>query len=258
MKILFEHAKGYGRVDIKDNHVVWAIVQNDMLLNSLLIKLRKGIPKAADRDYEGYETEKMEFEPIEDNEQILEFLQSLDEGFNIHNIRTFNDMRESTCKEAHDARDISIYKRKKYAEFNRGFREFPNRYEYCLVKEYEAQFEDNEFFSISLEDIFAQMIILEGRVLLVAIEFSKDRFTLKKVISWLDQYNVMILNNSGSNSIEKAEKIIDALKFKGIPIVLYEKGKKTIMFDRNQLPEIMESYTPAEQIVDFSQGSIIE
>lgn len=58
--------------------------------------------------------------------------------------------------------------------------------------------------------------------------------------------------------IENGTNIVKALKFKGIPIVLYEKGKECFKFHREHLLEVTEGFKAIEQVIDISKSKIIE
>lgn len=259
MLILFEHADGDGYIFFEDNKVETVRVRNNMILYSLLLKLkRKGIPKVIEYSCKGKVRRRTIFKPVKDKEQILEFLQSFDDNINIHNIETLEDYKSDSTYEEVTNTDISIYKLKKYIGVNKSFREFSNRYEYCLIKDYEEQFEDFECHSISLGDIFPQILILKNEVLLMSLEFSKDKFTLKKIIAWMNRYDVTIIKNSDTEYIENAAKIIESLKFKGTSIVLYKKGKEHLEVDKNKMPEITETFKAIEQVINTSESKVIE
>lgn len=260
MLILFEHETGDGYIFLEENRVIKVYVSDNMKLYSLLMKLkRNGIPRVIEYSCKGEVRSRTIFKPIKDKEQILEFLQSFHEKLNIHNIETFDDNKsDSTYEDVENITDISKYKLKKHIGANRSLREFSNRYEYCLIKDYEEQFEEFECHSISLGDIFAQILILKDKLLLVSIEFSKDKFTLKKIVSWLDKYSATIIKSFGIDFIENGAKIVKALKFKGIPIVLYEKGKEFLEFHRDHLLEVTEDFKAIEQVIDTSKSKIIE
>lgn len=150
--------------------------------------------------------------------------------------------------------NLNKHRFKKYTDKNRNLREFQDRYEYCLIKRYEEQFEDFQCHSIYLKNIFVQLIITREKPLLVSYEFSKERYNIENIIQWLDRYKVLLIPNKDVDFIEGGYRIIEAIKFEGWPIILYEKGNDILYFDVQSLNEITESYISNEQYIDTSKS----
>lgn len=259
MFIFFEQGTGDGYIIFKDNKIVGTRASRNPMLSSIFLKLRrKGIPKTIEYECKGKKRRRTIYKTIKDEEQILEYLQSISEKHGIHSILTVDDDRsESKYKEVDNVIDIAKYKLKRYLGMNRSLREFSNRYEYCLLKEYEEQFEEFQCHSIFLGGVFAQILILKNMILLVSIEFSKDIYSLKKIVSWLDKYNIVLIISNNINFIEKARELKEAVLFQGIPIILYEKGSKVIDFDTRDFIEVTNSFIVSKQVVDTSESKII-
>lgn len=104
MLILFEHETGEGYIFFEENRVIKVYASGNTKLYSLLMELkRNGIPQVIEYSCNGKVKSRTIFKPIKDMEQILEFLQSFREKFNIHNIETFDDNKsDSTYEEVRD------------------------------------------------------------------------------------------------------------------------------------------------------------
>jgi len=155
--------------------------------------------------------------------------------------------------------DLDKYKEEladlRHKKYNNNLREFPEYYEFSIIKNYEDKYENFTAHGIPLEQINLQIFELKDRIVLVSIEFSKEHFDLENVYIWLSRYNV-ILGEKGKNvnSILNADKIIMGLRFKGNPIILYEMGRRKVSYTSEDFVEITDSFSFQPQKIDTANS----
>lgn len=151
--------------------------------------------------------------------------------------------------------EIDELKLKKLIKNESSIREFEDRFEYCIIKEYEEKYENFICDSIQVEDVFIQIITVKGRKIICSIDFPKEYFDVRKLINWLRENDVTIIKKDQS-IISNAHSIIKGFKFEGTPILVYKKGNKNVKI--GHLPEITEIFTPREQKVDIGESKEIK
>lgn len=137
--------------------------------------------------------------------------------------------------------DIKDLKLKRLMNRNHSIREFGDRYEYCFIKEYENKYDNFACDSIQFEDCFVQLLTVKGERILVSIDFNKDIFEMEEVIYYLELYGFTLLKE-GEYQIKEAYQVLEAKKFNGTPIVLYERGTDIVSVDLDELMEITEEF----------------
>lgn len=151
--------------------------------------------------------------------------------------------------------DLDEVRLNKLLENHNGLREFEDRYEYCIIKEYEERYDMENCDSIQIDNVFAQILqINNGKRILVSIDFSKEVFTKRDLVLWLDKYEIIFVDDDDIDFIHDANSIIEALKFNSKPIILYEKGKNKIYFNRKNIVEITEAYLSNKQEIDTNKS----
>lgn len=142
---------------------------------------------------------------------------------------------------------------------NGELREFEERYEFCLIKEYEEKYTDFTLDSIQVGDIFVQILQYKNSSLIVSYEFLKNQYDLHGIVNWLDQYKVGYLPKSEKSTsyIQGAESILEAIKFRGNILVLYKKGTNRLAIHTDLLPEITEYYAQGLKKIDTSKSKSI-
>lgn len=148
--------------------------------------------------------------------------------------------------------ELAHYRHQEYLD---KIREFPEYYEFCLIDEYEDKYDDFTAHGIPLESVNIQVFELKNRIILVSIEFSKKQFNLDQVYTWLDNRGVS-LDEKGKEEYAIAEclNIIEGVRFKGNPLVVYEKGKLKISYNPEAFPEITDLYFVQPQKVDTTRS----
>lgn len=83
---------------------------------------------------------------------------------------------------------IEEYRRRHYLlKKNKDLREIDDKFEYCLVEDYDSKFDNYEANAIMMGSVFANLITLGSRIFLVSIMFPKNKFTAEEIITWLNQ-----------------------------------------------------------------------
>lgn len=148
--------------------------------------------------------------------------------------------------------DLDNYRNKEKMD---KIREFPDYYEFCIIEGYEDKYENFIAHGIPLGPINLQLFELKNRIVLVSLEFSKEQFDLDDVLMWLNNYEVLLgEKGKGKNSISNSNVIIEGLRFKGYPLVLYEVGNRRISYHPDKFPEITELYSIQPQTIDTTKS----
>ncbi|WP_142247870.1 hypothetical protein [Alkalihalobacterium alkalinitrilicum] len=137
-------------------------------------------------------------------------------------------------------------------------REFEDEYEYCLIKDYEMLFNDFKSQSIQVSDCFVTLLELRNKTILVSVLFPKA-FDVDEIVEWIDTHTISYNDQDNRGYfVKKAGSIVEAVKFKGRPIVLATRGSKKIYYDIHPLIEITNCYVQYSQIVNTVNAKSIE
>lgn len=125
----------------------------------------------------------------------------------------------------------------------KSIREYDDRYEYCIISEYEEKYQKFEAHSIQLNDVFSVILEVNNKMVLVSIEFYKNKFTIDQMITWLEFYKIYV-GQMGEKpyTISDCSKVIAGLKFKGNILVLYQKGHNIIQLPESDYLEITDFF----------------
>ena len=168
----------------------------------------------------------------------------------------------SVLTEQNKVKVIDISKHKKY-KLDGVFREYRDKYEYVLLQDYEDILDVCMVHYIPIGDIGIQLLepldyIGIDNIYLASIEFLKDRFTLHAALDWLKVYNVTIpCIEKEDKYIYHANEVIEGLLFKGIPIVLFEKGRKKVKCEDSYM-EITKEYVPIKNLSNTKESKILK
>lgn len=129
------------------------------------------------------------------------------------------------------------------SEKNTQMRKIEDHYEFCLVKDYDSILEFENAQAVQLGPVFANLVEMKERYIFVSIMFPTGKFDLDGVISWMDHFGIHwdAGKNTGS-TVSGAAEILQGLKFKGNPIILYRKGHKKLTYNCDDFVEITEQY----------------
>lgn len=130
---------------------------------------------------------------------------------------------------------------KRFIDKNYSIREFGDKYEFCLISEYENKYDDFICDSIQFKDVFVQVLTVNGEHKLASIDFYKDNYEMTDIMKFLNLYSVKLLN-SDQHQISRCKNVIEAKRFKGTAIILYEKGAEIINVNHEELIEITENF----------------
>ena len=136
--------------------------------------------------------------------------------------------------------DLDEYRKKVLLRKKKSaIREFNELYEYCLVKGYEHYFHGYLWHVIEVGNVLAYVVEKKGQFVLVSIQFPKKDFTLDKIGEWLNDYSLVLHSRDGApGTIAEAQAIVNGLLFKGNPILLYKKGKRTLQYNTSKFIEV--------------------
>jgi len=128
-------------------------------------------------------------------------------------------------------------------------REYPDSYEYMMVREYEKQFHFTHTECIQMDDCFAQLVRFGRCHKMVSVVFFKDHWTVPKILEFLTEHRIEMFDPAANPiEIQNAAELIDAKLFRGHPLVLYKKGNKNFILDPNNLEEVTEMYEQYNKI----------
>ena len=166
-------------------------------------------------------------------------------------------MDEIDNNEVLRVRDMSRYK---MFDIKGTLREFNDRFEYLIIEDYEWEENFFETHVVPVGDISVILVenVYDEPVTTVSIEFSKTTFSYVKVLSWLRENDVAIPKKVGTKKyVDNAAFILDGIKFKGVTIISYEKGKRTVPC-LEDYPEITWHYQCDYVVNDSRQSKIVE
>ena len=132
---------------------------------------------------------------------------------------------------------------------NHSIREFGDRYEYCFIKEYEKKYDNFTLDSIEFGGCFVQILTVKDEQMIVSIEFSKSVLDMETLLDYVDFYGFELLKE-GQSYIKDASGVMEAKKFKGRPIVFFERGIGIVKVNLEELIEVTEDFESNEQRID--------
>lgn len=157
----------------------------------------------------------------------------------------------------YDRKIISL-KDYKSAKLIGEIRKYPDVYEYCLIPNYEDKFSESHTESIQMGDCFANLIKNGDHYVLISIIFDED-WNVQEIVEWIENYEVIIHKPTSSLiEIQKVRSIIEAKKFKNHPIILCERGTKSISLDPSELDEVTEKYETYQKITNTGLAKSVE
>ncbi len=108
--------------------------------------------------------------------------------------------------------------------------------------------------------MFASILEEQGHYVLVAIIFSKSKFTPSRLAKWLDTYGARFVNSVGATAIEVhgACELTGAVRFMGRPLVVYKKGQGVTSCDVWQCVEVNDVYPRYDCIVNSANAKELE
>lgn len=146
-------------------------------------------------------------------------------------------------------RNVINFEQYKNLQMLRHIKEYPDRYEYSVQSQFAEQRTAKRVFSIQMDQCFANVIKRGNKYEMISIVFFKEKWTVDEIIQWIQRYKIEIFSLCYSPLIlSRVNKIIDAKKFNGVPIILTEIGVKTFIFDTKHLIEVTESYARFDEI----------
>lgn len=251
MAVIFKSFNGYKLITLKDTGEI--IVNENMdaeLYKIITEELGREAEILVDFKNPGIPGKIKIKKPYENKQDIINLLNNLRIPFYTCK-QTFNNTN-------YDSNIIDIYDmRIKNTLKNNSIREFDNRYEYCIIENYENMLDEFRIDSIEIENVFVQLLTDKYNMRIVSIEFLKKDFTVSKIASWLHLYSIKLLNTN-EEKIENAYEIIRGLRFKGRPIILYRNGKDTLYINTVSFPEITNKFKSNIQRVDTSKSKKID
>lgn len=156
--------------------------------------------------------------------------------------------------------DLGEYKLKKFLLDRGMLREYSDKYEFCMVEEYESLYPQFSLHSIGIGDIFLQIVERNGKYKLVSYEFSKEAFNVTDIALWMNTYQAKIYQEIKNNRVrvQGVNEIIDALKFKGNVVVLFEVGTDNENLEVEDLLEVTKAFVPSIYKRDTSFSKEVE
>lgn len=137
-------------------------------------------------------------------------------------------------------------------------REFDDDYEYCFIKDYELLFDEFKSQSIQVADCFVTLLEVKEKTFLTSLLFPKS-YDVYDIARWLNSHTVSYNNRDQTGFyVKNAGKIIEAVKFKGAPIVLATRGKEKLYYNADPLVEVTKRYEQFSQIVNTADANSIQ
>lgn len=254
METIFELFNGLRIITIReDGEITLNIDKDSKIYDKISEELDKGVVDLKNFRNEGIPGKIKYNRSYENREDVSNLLTELKISFYSYSIETSQNEDELTPKiiDIYDARMKNIISN------NRIIREFSDRYEYCLIKNYEDKYNDFIIDSIQFDDIFVQLLKTKEKSLIVSIDFSKEIFKIVNILDWINMYAIKILNHN-EDKIENAQSIIEGLKFKSLPIILYRKGLDTIYVNKNKFREVTIDFIPNLYKVDTMNSKEVD
>ncbi|WDL98453.1 hypothetical protein [Alicyclobacillus sp. ALC3] len=138
-------------------------------------------------------------------------------------------------------------------------REFEDYYDYCFVDDYEEKYDRFQVHSVQVGDVFVGILEEKGRFVLVSVQFFKERFSVTRIGNWIDKMGIHLEEHvCMSVDVSNASKIVAGLRFKGRPLVVYEKGQQTLRYDLSDSVEVSDIYKSYNSIVNPASRNEVE
>lgn len=153
---------------------------------------------------------------------------------------------------------IISFKDYKDAKHMGELREYPDSYEYCLIPNYEDKFAEAHTECIQMDECFANIINNGDHYVLISIIFSHE-WNVKEIKDWIENYEINLYQPTTTPiDLHKINSIIDAKKFKDYPLVLSERGTKTVSLNPNALTEVTKEYETYKKITNTGLAQSVE
>lgn len=134
-------------------------------------------------------------------------------------------------------------------------RQMDQLYDYALIKDWDLHFEFSHSETIMIGGVFAHLIRVEDRLVLVSIQFLKDRFSVEEMLEWLDRHSIYWQENpSDTDVIRGASEIIQGVKFQGHALVLYKPGSDNLTINTQDYCEVTEEYKRFNNVSDTTNS----
>lgn len=141
------------------------------------------------------------------------------------------------------------YLQYKYDKLIGELREYPDCFEYIIIKNYENAFNFQRTECIQMDRCFVQVIKSGPSYEMISFIFFKDDWTVSEILYFLSEHRIeMFRPITEPFDIQHASEILDAKLFNQHPLVLYKKGKRSIWLDSNMLGEVTELYEQYNKI----------
>ena len=137
-------------------------------------------------------------------------------------------------------------------------REYEDRFEYCYIKEYEEKYQDFEAHSIQLGPVFPVLLDLGDRMVFASIEFYKDGFSLDEIMDWLNEYQIFFGKSQARTQIINVHEIVQGLCFKGNPLILYQKGTRSLEINPKDYQEVIDDFVGSLQEIDTGKSKNVQ
>lgn len=141
--------------------------------------------------------------------------------------------------------DFKDFKNKKFADEPIDYEqiwEYPDSYEYRYIADYDQLFESTHMECVEIGGCFANLIEEGNKFYLISLSFDKE-IGIPTLTDWLDFYKIELFEPSNSSiEIHNTDGVLEALKFKGHPIVLSMRGDGIATLEPTKLEEIVDSY----------------
>jgi len=132
-------------------------------------------------------------------------------------------------------------------------RQMDQVYDYALIRDWDLHFDFTWAETVQLGEVFANLIRLEDRLVLVSIQFFTDRFSVEEMLDWLDRHKIYWQEPPKDfDVISGASEIIQGVKFEGHALVLYKPGSGKLAINTRDYIEVTEQYKPINKVSDTS------
>ena len=159
-----------------------------------------------------------------------------------------------------DSNLVEFSNKKQSSDITGKIREFPDRFEYQFIDEYEEKYDNFQADSIPIGGVWPQLFTFADRTpLLVSVDFFKTDYTLDEAVAWLEKHNIVLgRKDSEEVVIKDAYEVVEGLKFFGLPVVVYVRGSKRITVDTGDYPELTEKFISQEFHVDPGEAKKVQ
>ncbi len=253
METIFESFDGQKIITISDEKIVVNLEKESATFSKLMNELGKEVEDLKSFVNQGIPGKIKITRKYQNKDDISKLLTELHIPFYSYTI----DNTEAVDEFSSRVVNIDDYRLRCVLNNNKCIREFGDRYEYCLVKNYENLYHEPVIDSIQFDDVFVQLLTDKNTRVIVSIDFQKDMFKIVDILDWINKNSVKILRDK-EDRIEDAWNMIEGLKFKDLPIVLYRKGFETIHININSLREVTDEFIPGIQRINTMNSKEID